>query len=406
MPAPFTLSANTCPTSLTAGDSCTVGVLFQPTADGSYSGALAVNSSAVDDPASIALTAMSFDFTLAAAGSTSQTVASGQTAGFSISVTPVWVSSSQFSPGGTFTFSCGTLPKNALCLSNPTSEPVTSGASGNALMQIYTGGSKSSAQLAKPVKSRPGGAFPLICGLLFLPLALVRKLRRRLLPLFVLLVIAVCGVFELHQLRLCGQRRLQRFFVHRRNPGRNLHHPRNRNRQRRLAFAHGNADRGLRITAWIGRAMRLRLETNTRSCSGGESSTRYTLSSGVNQEDPPRSRGAPGDAADREPPHMTTKVTVEDVERVAELAHLELAPEETPRMLRDLNAILDYVAELNELDTAGVSPLAQVSELETAATATVLRADAVRPSLDRSAVMSQAPESDKVFFKVPKVIER
>ena len=61
---------------------------------------------------------------------------------------------------------------------------------------------------------------------------------------------------------------------------------------------------------------------------------------------------------------MTAKVTVEDVERVAELAHLELAPEEMPRMVHDLNAILDYVAELNELDTAGVAPLAQVSELE------------------------------------------
>ena len=60
---------------------------------------------------------------------------------------------------------------------------------------------------------------------------------------------------------------------------------------------------------------------------------------------------------------MTAKVTVEDVERVAELAHLELAPEETERMLRDLNAILDYVAELNELDTSGVAPLAQASEL-------------------------------------------
>ena len=44
---------------------------------------------------------------------------------------------------------------------------------------------------------------------------------------------------------------------------------------------------------------------------------------------------------------MTAKVTVEDVERVAELAHLELAPEESQRMLKDLNAILDYVAELN-----------------------------------------------------------
>ena len=103
---------------------------------------------------------------------------------------------------------------------------------------------------------------------------------------------------------------------------------------------------------------------------------------------------------------MTMRVTVEEVARVAELAHLELAPEETPRMLHDLNAILDYVAELNELDTTGVAPLAQVSELETAATASVLRADVNRVSLDRDIVMQQAPESNQAFFKVPKVIER
>jgi aspartyl-tRNA(Asn)/glutamyl-tRNA(Gln) amidotransferase subunit C len=107
---------------------------------------------------------------------------------------------------------------------------------------------------------------------------------------------------------------------------------------------------------------------------------------------------------------MTAKVTVEDVQRVAELAHLELKPEETPLMLRDLNAILDYVAELNELNTAGVVPLAQVSdllsELGDAAGAGVLRADLPLPSLDRAAVLSQAPETDGVFFKVPRVIER
>ena len=103
---------------------------------------------------------------------------------------------------------------------------------------------------------------------------------------------------------------------------------------------------------------------------------------------------------------MTAKVTVEDVERVAELAHLELAAEETPRMLHDLNAILDYVAELNELDTAGVAPLAQVSELLDAAGKGVLRADVPEPSLDRATVLAQAPETDQVFFKVPKVIER
>ena len=103
---------------------------------------------------------------------------------------------------------------------------------------------------------------------------------------------------------------------------------------------------------------------------------------------------------------MTAIVTVEEVERVAELAHLELKPEETPHMLHDLNAILDYVAELNELDTAGVAPLAQVNELDGARGASALRQDVPLPSLDRAAVMPQAPETDQVFFKVPKVIER
>jgi aspartyl-tRNA(Asn)/glutamyl-tRNA(Gln) amidotransferase subunit C len=103
---------------------------------------------------------------------------------------------------------------------------------------------------------------------------------------------------------------------------------------------------------------------------------------------------------------MTAKVTVEDVERVAELAHLELTPDETTRMLKDLNAILDHVAELNELDTSGVAPLAQMSELEDAGGKGSLREDVVVPSLDRGAVMREAPETDGVFFKVPKVIER
>ena len=101
---------------------------------------------------------------------------------------------------------------------------------------------------------------------------------------------------------------------------------------------------------------------------------------------------------------MATRVTQEEVQRVAELAHLELTPEESGRMEKDLNAILDYVAELNELDTTGVAPLAQVGELSTGFSA--LRADTLEPSLPREAVMAQAPETDGAFFKVPKVIER
>ena len=102
---------------------------------------------------------------------------------------------------------------------------------------------------------------------------------------------------------------------------------------------------------------------------------------------------------------MTAKVTVEEVERVAELAHLKLKPEETRAMLHDLNAILDYVAELNEIDTTGVLPLAQVTELMAIAGGG-LRGDLQVPSLDRARVLAQAPETNGVFFKVPKVIER
>ncbi|HTW47098.1 MAG TPA: Asp-tRNA(Asn)/Glu-tRNA(Gln) amidotransferase subunit GatC [Acidobacteriaceae bacterium] len=106
------------------------------------------------------------------------------------------------------------------------------------------------------------------------------------------------------------------------------------------------------------------------------------------------------------------RVSLEEVQRVAELAHLELEPDEASRMRRDLNAILDYVAQLGELDTSHVAPMAQVSEVLAASgdapaiESSVLRDDAVRPCLDRDRVMASAPETDSVYFKVPKVIER
>jgi aspartyl-tRNA(Asn)/glutamyl-tRNA(Gln) amidotransferase subunit C len=108
----------------------------------------------------------------------------------------------------------------------------------------------------------------------------------------------------------------------------------------------------------------------------------------------------------------TERVSPDDVRRVAELANLELSAEEEPRMRRDLNAILDYVAQLAELDTAQVEPMAQVSEVLASVgeapseKQSVLRDDEVRPCLDRAQVMASAPETDSVFFKVPKVIER
>jgi aspartyl-tRNA(Asn)/glutamyl-tRNA(Gln) amidotransferase subunit C len=104
-------------------------------------------------------------------------------------------------------------------------------------------------------------------------------------------------------------------------------------------------------------------------------------------------------------------VSEQDVARVAELANLELTSGEKASMLRDLNSVLDYFAQLNELDTSSVLPMAQVADQLTEgrqpdAAALHLCPDEIAPSLSREEVLSCAPDTDGVFFKVPKVIER
>jgi aspartyl-tRNA(Asn)/glutamyl-tRNA(Gln) amidotransferase subunit C len=102
-------------------------------------------------------------------------------------------------------------------------------------------------------------------------------------------------------------------------------------------------------------------------------------------------------------------VSLEAVRHVADLANLALTAEELPRMAHDLNAILGHIAQLSELDTTQIEPMAQVGEalgVAPAASGEALRRDAIKPSVDRAAVMAAAPETDGRFFKVPKVIER
>lgn len=111
------------------------------------------------------------------------------------------------------------------------------------------------------------------------------------------------------------------------------------------------------------------------------------------------------------------RVSESDVNYVAGLANLDLTAEERQRMVRDLNTILDYVDRLNELDTAGVPPMAQVSgrlgmdqSLEGSypclyAAREDVR-DGLRESLPHDEALKNAPESDGTFFRVPKVIER
>jgi aspartyl-tRNA(Asn)/glutamyl-tRNA(Gln) amidotransferase subunit C len=114
---------------------------------------------------------------------------------------------------------------------------------------------------------------------------------------------------------------------------------------------------------------------------------------------------------------MKTMVTENDVAYVAELANLELSRDERARMVRDLNSILGYIASLNELETANVTPMAQVSDrygLDPSRKgserfAYASRDDVVeglRKSLPHDLALAGAPDSDGTFFKVPKVIER
>ena len=108
------------------------------------------------------------------------------------------------------------------------------------------------------------------------------------------------------------------------------------------------------------------------------------------------------------------KVGEQDVSYVADLANLELTPEERTRMVRDLNSILEHVDRLQQLDTSNVEPMAQVSDRYgvdaskqgTARFAYTMREDEPRPSLPHDEAMRNAPETDGVYFKVPKVIEK
>ena len=99
------------------------------------------------------------------------------------------------------------------------------------------------------------------------------------------------------------------------------------------------------------------------------------------------------------------KITRDDVVRVAELAYLDLTEDELEKYRRQIDEILDYIGKLNELDTSGVEPMAQVLADDQTADAT-LREDLVVPSAVAEDVLRQAPDPEPPYFRVPKVIER
>jgi aspartyl-tRNA(Asn)/glutamyl-tRNA(Gln) amidotransferase subunit C len=93
------------------------------------------------------------------------------------------------------------------------------------------------------------------------------------------------------------------------------------------------------------------------------------------------------------------KIAIDDVRHVAKLARLALTEPQLERFTNQLEAILEYVAKISEVDISGVEPMAHAVHL-----VNVLRDDEVQPSLPLDKVLSNAPQTDGPFFKVPKVI--
>ena len=91
-------------------------------------------------------------------------------------------------------------------------------------------------------------------------------------------------------------------------------------------------------------------------------------------------------------------ITVKDVEHVAKLARLELTDEEKEVYTKQLGDVLKYVDQMNEVDTSNVKPMTQVIEFYN-----VMREDVVNQEISKEALMSNAPEEENGFFKVPKI---
>ena len=93
-------------------------------------------------------------------------------------------------------------------------------------------------------------------------------------------------------------------------------------------------------------------------------------------------------------------ITKEQVEHVAKLARLELTNEEKELYTKQLSKILDYIDQLNEVNTKGVEPMTQPIP-----TVNVIREDIVKKQFERSEMLKNAPHEEYGFFRVPKIGE-
>jgi len=96
---------------------------------------------------------------------------------------------------------------------------------------------------------------------------------------------------------------------------------------------------------------------------------------------------------------LRTAIGPDQVRHVARLARLELSDEELARFTTQLGSVLDYAAQLAELDVGDLEPMAHPLPLRN-----VLRDDEVRPGVERGEVLAAAPAAEDGRFRVPRVL--
>lgn len=94
-----------------------------------------------------------------------------------------------------------------------------------------------------------------------------------------------------------------------------------------------------------------------------------------------------------------TQISRDDVARLATMSSLQLADEEIDALATDIERILGYVEQLNELDVEGVEPTYQVNQLQN-----VWRNDEPKASLTSGELLAIAPDQASNQIKVPKVL--
>ena len=94
-------------------------------------------------------------------------------------------------------------------------------------------------------------------------------------------------------------------------------------------------------------------------------------------------------------------VTIKDVDKIAQLAKLKFKENEKVKLQSELNKILEYIDQLNELKLDNIEPLENINETEN-----VLRKDEIEIWLTNEEALRNAPSKTGKFFKVPKVLDK